>query len=422
MDGIKKIDDVIEIITLLEEKNEKHKNAILNNIKVLENELSYVSDELEKSPETDCNVLIKRLSEQLLKKKPLANINILNKKIYKYISKLGKRLDKLKTFPNRSISLCDIKFDQKALKEAIAEYIVHYSVDNKEEVDDTALDKICDELGLVESDKVKEKIIKMRDLPEIEKLVSQRKTAELLNWVNKNEESLIKSKSAIPILTYQIYIIEKSMKTANKEEIIDICRFYFKKFSDQNENLIAKFLTALIYTNKHKTDDNINTNGHGNEAKSEFLSKIDKHYTEFLDLESKWQTLERIYKDDIYRMYDVPKKDPLYEVFRAGVGHYSKFMKLGELYEKNINLDEVDLDIEIDKEFTYHNIIVCPVSKELCNHDNPPVLLTCGHVISDASAKKLANIDINSYNRMFKCPVCPHQSQYSELRMIKMDD
>ena len=80
------------------------------------------------------------------------------------------------------------------------------------------------------------------------------------------------------------------------------------------------------------------------------------------------------------------------------------------------------VSFDLADEFNHHSLIVCPVSKEVCTFDNPPVVLTCGHVISDGSAKKLAN-HINDYGstKRFKCPVCPEEQVYSKIKVIKMD-
>ena len=46
---------------------------------------------------------------------------------------------------------------------------------------------------------------------------------------------------------------------------------------------------------------------------------------------------------------------------------------------------ELPCDVELGKEFKFHNIFICPVSKEVSNSQNPPMLLLCGHAVSKNS-------------------------------------
>ena len=70
------------------------------------------------------------LKKSLLKQKPLTHIDTSNRKIYKYFSKLGKKIEALKTFPDDLMTFNNINFDHKSLKEAIAEFILYYSINN----------------------------------------------------------------------------------------------------------------------------------------------------------------------------------------------------------------------------------------------------------------------------------------------------
>lgn len=123
------------------------------------------------------------------------------------------------------------------------------------------------------------------------------------------------------------------------------------------------------------------------------------------------------------RLYCVTDNNPLFEVFHAGVIAYPQFLQHAKCLNKDLQKDQtVGLSIDLPDEFCYHSTIVCPVNKEVCTRENPPVVLNCGHVISDASAKKLAQMNGELLgSRKFKCPVCPDEQLYSKIRVLKLD-
>lgn len=44
---------------------------------------------------------------------------------------------------------------------------------------------------------------------------------------------------------------------------------------------------------------------------------------------------------------------------------------------------EIPLEMELGEAFKFHSYWICPVSKEIVNQSNPPMLLKCGHAISE---------------------------------------
>lgn len=59
-------------------------------------------------------------------------------------------------------------------------------------------------------------------------------------------------------------------------------------------------------------------------------------------------------------------------------------------------------------------MFVCPVSKEQCTVDNPPMMLLCGHVVSRDSLMRLGRTP--TYR--FKCPYCPAEQTREMARQV----
>mmetsp|Transcript_22573 Transcript_22573/g.19571 ORF Transcript_22573/g.19571 Transcript_22573/m.19571 type:complete len:92 (+) Transcript_22573:921-1196(+) len=82
------------------------------------------------------------------------------------------------------------------------------------------------------------------------------------------------------------------------------------------------------------------------------------------------------------------------------IKYYSLQAKNDLKWERN---EEIPIPNELGKEFQFHSVFVCPVTKEVTTPENPPMMLKCGHVISEQSLKKLKT----SHRARFKCPYCP---------------
>jgi hypothetical protein len=50
----------------------------------------------------------------------------------------------------------------------------------------------------------------------------------------------------------------------------------------------------------------------------------------------------------------------------------------------------LQIEIQLAPENRYHSIFACPVSKEQSTEQNPPMMMTCGHVITKESLQKLS--------------------------------
>ncbi len=75
-------------------------------------------------------------------------------------------------------------------------------------------------------------------------------------------------------------------------------------------------------------------------------------------------------------------------------------------------------ELELGRQFVFHSVFACPVSREQSTPDNSPMLLPCGHVLCKVSLQKIAKGTV----RPFKCPYCPAEATLNNCRAIFFPD
>ncbi|KAK4426498.1 protein RMD5 [Sesamum alatum] len=78
-------------------------------------------------------------------------------------------------------------------------------------------------------------------------------------------------------------------------------------------------------------------------------------------------------------------------------------------------MEQLPLPMDLDREFQFHSIFVCPVSWDQASEENPPIWLSCGHVLNKQSITKLSK---NNSTRPFKCPYCPSEFEAGQCRHL----
>ena len=76
---------------------------------------------------------------------------------------------------------------------------------------------------------------------------------------------------------------------------------------------------------------------------------------------------------------------------------------------------QLPAEVPLSRQFKFHSIFVCPVSREQASRDNPPMVLKCGHVICK---KALLSFRGAQQGGRFKCPTCPTEQTVSECNEV----
>mmetsp|Transcript_17297 Transcript_17297/g.15203 ORF Transcript_17297/g.15203 Transcript_17297/m.15203 type:complete len:148 (-) Transcript_17297:246-689(-) len=112
---------------------------------------------------------------------------------------------------------------------------------------------------------------------------------------------------------------------------------------------------------------------------------------------------------EAFRLHKTTPESAISLIHAAGVLALPKLLKFFSLASHGIKKfewkknTEIPIPTDLGKNFQFHSIFVCPVTKEESSHDNPPTMLKCGHVISKQATKKL----LTGNRTKFKCPYCP---------------
>lgn len=129
-----------------------------------------------------------------------------------------------------------------------------------------------------------------------------------------------------------------------------------------------------------------------------------------------WQSLIQEVNTLYCQVHRISQSSPLFMTIVASAYSLPRYLNaqrtlgMGGLAAKsveNFNTKEMACEVNLGTDFSFHNIFICPVSKETSNpQGNNPMLLKCGHVISKHSLNKMTR---GSTKITFKCPTCPQE-------------
>ncbi|KAL7423358.1 hypothetical protein Q5752_002661 [Cryptotrichosporon argae] len=119
--------------------------------------------------------------------------------------------------------------------------------------------------------------------------------------------------------------------------------------------------------------------------------------------------LAQMFADLFCKAHGLPKEELLAVAVdlgsRGGALHVIEKARkvMGERLGNVRTWHELPMEVPLPPERRYHSVFVCPVSKEQATETNPPVMLSCGHVLAQESFNRL----LKGTRRSIKCPYCP---------------
>ncbi|WVZ22373.1 hypothetical protein V8G54_000917 [Vigna mungo] len=330
--------------------------------------------------ELDYKAVMSELKASLLKAVPLSQMEGTQKELNKY----GRLLEKYFN-PDISKAYRNIDIDIHTLNQIIAN---HFYRQGLFEIGDNFRDVV----GEPESAAImKSRFLEMYQILEA---MQNQNLEPALNWAATNSDKLDLSGSDIVLKLHTMQFV-KVLQNGSREEALSYARTQLSPFASRYMTEIQKLMGCLLWT-----------------------GKLDRSPYHALLSPSNWDKLAEELKRQFCNLLGQSYNSPLNVTVAAGIQvlpSLLKFMNVmaGKKHEWQ-SMNQLPVPVELDSEFQFHSIFVCPVSKEQATGDNPPMLMACGHVLCKQSILKISK----NCTKVFKCPYCPFDIDAGQCRQL----
>lgn len=149
-----------------------------------------------------------------------------------------------------------------------------------------------------------------------------------------------------------------------------------------------------------------------------FHSNIpDSPYRLAFEMDDAFNEMSISFTRDFCSLLGMSAESPLYVAVTAGAIALPTLEKMVSIMKDKrtewTTAHEMPVELPLPDSMTFHQIFVCPVSKEQATDANPPMRMECGHVLARESIHA-----VSKNGNRFKCPYCPHENSPKEAKKI----
>ena len=425
------MEDIEKTLSALEEKEKtsfEEMDTLLDSIDTLINETNNELSQDKNKDESMTKDILSKKENELRKLKLIPKVNRICNSYYHKYKELNKKVDENIKGVNYLNNTNLIKFigniDEKLIKELIVEHLIRkgnvktvqrYLEESKLELDTLSKDiMIFQEYYDIINDLNDNKIKKLYDWCTKNRDILLKNTGEAITNKSKDENIEENKDIYFECVKYN-YILLLEDETKTVEDCVDYTRKHFKPFiTDKNYiKEISKLMTKLLFRKTDKEKSEINT-----ESKIEEKNKREgnKEGLEFI---------KNLFIETFLKLNHKSRDDTLNTILLAGRYVLPQVVESEEKLAKDKDKKNIEVDkeknqlmysLELPEELVFHNIFVCPISKEIATADNPPIRLNCGHCICNNSFEKIEKT--GTRRNQIKCPICNQVGKVDEITKL----
>lgn len=235
------------------------------------------------------------------------------------------------------------------------------------------------------------------ELNRISESLKQRDLRPALIWARQNRERLQMQFSSLEFKLHRLRFIDLIGKGVHRQtEAVNYARENFPRFAQNHEQDIQVLMGSLLFLKQGIVD-------------SPYASLLEPvHWLEICD----------IFTRDACTLLGLSVDSPLTVCINAGCTALPALLNIKQvMMQRQVtgvwsSRDELPIEIDLGNGNRYHSIFACPILRQQSSESNPPMRLSCGHVISRDALNKLANAN------KLKCPYCPVEQSPADARTI----
>ncbi|EPS67772.1 hypothetical protein M569_06998 [Genlisea aurea] len=346
--------------------------------------LSKMQSQEDSASSSDQKLFLSELKERLKDLGVLSQLEGTQKELNIALSKYAKLLEKSFN-PEISRAYRNVDFDIRTVNQIIAS---HFYREGQFDLGDCFVEE-------ANEPEAESKKIPFLELFQILEAMRDRNLKPALDWATNHREELIQNGSNVEFKLHHLQFVE-ILQNKGVDEALKYGRAFFNPFAEKHMPDIQKLIASLVYAGRPDTS-----------PYSELYSSVN------------WDKLAEEIKRQFCNLMGQSHESPLSVTMAAGVQALPTLLKLmsvmiGKKQEWH-SMKQLPVPLDLGSEFQFHSVFVCPVSRDQATEENPPMLLSCGHVLCKQSITKLSR---NNNTRPFKCPYCPSEVGASQCKQL----